>query len=158
MNKPNIKIIIAKTQGDFLKGRELILEYVDWLGIDLSFQNFEDEIHNLREMYSDPNGCLILAVASDKTVGVAGIRKYETKICELKRMYVKDAYRNLGIGRLILECAIKCSKKLDYKFIRLDTDDSMKVAIKLYLDYGFKEIKPYRFNPNKSVRYFELKL
>ena len=158
MKKLDIKIKIAKTEKDFLEGKELILEYIDWLGIDLSFQNFENEINNLQRMYSEPNGGLILAIINNKTVGVVGIRKFKKKDCELKRMYVKTDYRNLGIGRLILEYAIKLAKKLNYNRIKLDTHDSMRTAIRLYLDYGFEEIASYRFNPIESTRYFELKL
>jgi putative acetyltransferase len=73
-------------------------------------------------------------------------------------MYVKPDFRNLGIGRLILEYAILLAKKLKYNRIMLDTHDSMRAAIKLYLDYGFKEIAAYRFNPIESTRFFELKL
>ena len=153
-----INIKTAKNAKDFSAGKEIILEYVEWLGIDLSFQDFEKEINNLQEIYSEPNGGLILASINNKIVGVAGIRRFENKDCELKRMYVKKDYRNSGIGRLMLEYAIKLAKKLNYDRIKLDTHDSMKIAIKLYLDYGFKEISSYRYNPNESTRYFELKL
>jgi putative acetyltransferase len=73
-------------------------------------------------------------------------------------MYVKMDYRNLGIGKLILEYAIELARKLGYDRIKLDTHDSMRTAIKLYLDYGFEEIESYRYNPNELARYFELTL
>jgi putative acetyltransferase len=158
MKKLDIKIKTAKSVKDFSEGKEIILEYVNWLGIDLSFQNFENEVNNLQEMYSEPNGGLILALMNYKTVGVVGIRKFEKKDCELKRMYVKMDYRNLGIGKLILEYAIELAKKLGYERIKLDTHDSMRTAIKLYIDYGFEEIESYRYNPNELTRYFELTL
>lgn len=158
MDQQDIKIKIAKTETDFKEGKDLILEYVDWLGIDLSFQNFEAEINNLHKMYSKPDGGLLIATINNKNVGVTGIRRLEQDICELKRMYVNEAYRNMGIGKLILGCAIEYARKLKYKLIRLDTDASFKPAIKLYLEYGFQEIDAYRFNPFESVKYFQLKL
>jgi ribosomal protein S18 acetylase RimI-like enzyme len=158
MEKGDIKIRIAKDPKDFSYGKDIILEYADSLGFDLSFQNFDDEINNLQEMYSEPHGCLLLASINNKIVGVAGIRQFEKSSCELKRMYVKPEYRKLGIGRLLLKYSIEISRKLNYTSIKLDTIASMKTAIKLYLDYGFKEIPPYRYNPNESARYFELTL
>jgi len=158
MIKQVIKIKTAKSQQDFSEGKNIILEYANMLGIDLSFQNFDNEINNLQEMYSEPTGGLILASVNNKIVGVAGIRKFENNDCELKRMYVKKDYRNLGIGKLLLEYAIELSTKLNYNKLKLDTIDSMKSAIKLYLSFGFEEISPYRYKTIESARYFELKL
>ncbi len=158
MENKDITIRIAKDSNDFEEAKEIILEYAGWLGIDLCFQNFDHEINNLQEMYAEPTGALILASVKNKTIGVAGIRKFENNDCELKRMYVKEEYRGLGIGRKILEYAIELAKKMNYDKMKLDTHDSMKVAIKLYHDYGFREIPQYRYNPNKEVKFFELDL
>ncbi|MBM2814621.1 MAG: acetyltransferase family protein [Ignavibacteria bacterium] len=154
----DIKIIKAKNANDFALGKEIILEYNDWLGFDLSFQDFDIEINNLEEMYSEPEGGLVLALLDNQVIGVAGIRKIGNGECELKRMFVKRDFRNLGIGRMLLEYSIKLARELKYDKIKLDTLSSMAVAIKLYLDYGFREISPYRFNPYESARYFELEL
>lgn len=158
MTNTDIKIKSAKDTKDFIDGKAIILEYVDWLGLDLSFQNFDKEINNLAEMYSEPNGGLILAYLNDKTIGVTAIRRFENMDCELKRMFVSEDYRSLGIGRLLLDYAIKLARNLNYNKIKLDTSDTMKAAIKLYIEYGFEEISAYRYNPYDSVRYFELKL
>jgi len=158
MTKTEVKIRIAKNSVDFTDGKAIILEYVDWLGLDLSFQNFDNEINNLAEMYSEPNGGLILASVNNQTVGVTGIRRFENMDCELKRMFVSEGFRNLGIGRLLLEHAIELARNLNYAKIKLDTSDTMKTAIKLYLDYGFEEISAYRYNPYESARFFELNL
>ncbi len=158
MKSRNFKIVVAKDAKDFSEGKEIILEYVEWLGMDLSFQNFDIEISNLQKMYSEPVGGLILASINNKTIGVAGIRKFDSNDCELKRMYVKPDFRNSGMGKQLLKYAIELAIKLNYKKIKLDTHDSMIAAIKLYLDYGFVEIPAYRYNPNESARYFELNL
>ena len=158
MKEKEINIKIAKISEEFSEAKELILEYVKWLGIDLCFQNFDYEINHLQEMYSEPNGGLILAINENKIIGVAGIRKFKNKDCELKRMFVKEEYRGSGIGRKILEYAIELAKKLKYDKLKLDTHESMKSAIKMYKGYGFKEIPQYRFNPVEEVRFFELKL
>lgn len=158
MESKDINIRIAKDSNDFAEAKKIILEYAGWLGIDLCFQNFDYEINNLQEMYSEPTGALILITLINKTIGVAGIRKFEDNDCELKRMYVKDEYRGLGIGRQILEYAIELAKKMNYDKIKLDTHESMQAAIKLYMGYGFREIPQYRYNPIEEVRFFELDL
>jgi putative acetyltransferase len=158
MKNLDIKIKTAKSTEDFFEGKKIIIEYANWLGIDLSFQNFDDELNRLQEMYSEPTGGLILASIDNKVIGVAGIRKFESKDCELKRMYVNNEYRNLGIGKILLESAIELAKKLHYNKLKLDTLGFMKSAIKLYEAYGFMEIPPYRYNIIESAKYFELKL
>ena len=159
-NTTENKIEIKEVQNaaDFLAAKELILEYVKWLGIDLSFQNFDKEINTLEETYSNPNGGLCVALRNEKAIGVAGIKRFSDKECELKRMFVQADSRGFGIGKLLLTKCIEIAKKLDYHTIKLDTADFMKSAIKLYADNGFVEIPAYRYNPYEEARYFELDL
>lgn len=158
MRNSSIIIKLAEDSKDFMDGKAIILEYVEWLGMDLSFQNFDNEINNLSEMYSKPNGGLFLAIVNEAVVGVVGVRKFEGKHCELKRMFVKEGLRNFGIGRMLLMSAINLAKKLNYDIMKLDTSATMKPAIKLYQDNGFVELPTYRYNPHESAKYFELKL
>jgi len=156
--KNQIEIKAAHTPADFLVAKELILEYIEWLAFDLAFQHIDKELNSLPEMYGDPDGGLVLARINDKAVGVAGIRKYADRECELKRMFVKPESRGLGIGKLLITACIEIAKKLNYDIIKLDTADFMKSAIKLYVDNGFIEIPAYRYNPHEAARYFELKI
>ena len=158
MNNQKPEIRIAKTSDDFSIARDLILDYVKWLGIDLSFQNFDSEITNLKAMYFEPVGGLLIATVNSEPAGVAGIRKYHGEECELKRMFVRPDFRNLGIGKKLLLASIELAKNLKYKTIKLDTTDFMTDAVKLYQSNGFVEIQPYRHNPMDSAKYFELKL
>jgi len=153
-----ITVKYAKETNDYVEGKKRILEYVDWLGVDLSFQNFDNEINDLPKMYGVPNGSLIIAMTNETTIGVAGIRKLDNDVCELKRMYVQPRYRKLGIGDAMMQLAIKYAKSQQYKKMKLDTDKSMNQAISLYLKTGFVEIPPYRFNPYETALYFELDL
>jgi len=157
MEEP-IKIREAQDTTDFLMAKELILEYVQWLGIDLSFQNFDKEINTLQLTYSKPDGGLFIALRNDKAIGVAGIKRFSDTECELKRMYVQPGSRGLGIGKLLLAECIEIAKKLNYGTIKLDTAGFMKSAIKLYTDNGFAEIAAYRYNPYEVAMYFELNL
>ena len=154
----NIAVTIAGNAQDFAIGKEIILEYVAWLDFDLSFQNFDDEINALEQMYSAPVGGLLIAKVDNEPAGVAGIRRFDNDDCELKRMFVKQGFRGLGLGKALLLESIELAKQLGYKTIKLDTADYMKDAIQLYVQNGFVEIPPYRYNPHESAKYFTLKL
>ena len=153
-----IEIKEVKNETDFLVAKELILEYVKWLGIDLSFQNFDKEINNLQVTYGEPDGGLCIGLRNKDAVAVAGIKRFNDRECELKRMFVQPGSRGFGIGKLLLTRCIEIAKKLNYDTIKLDTADFMKSAIKLYTDNGFVEIPAYRYNPYEEARYFELNL
>ena len=150
--------IIAKTDEEYSNSEILFKEYAAWLNIDLSFQHFNDELLQLKTMYAAPKGGIILCTEKNEFIGCVGIRKIETDIAELKRMFIKPAYQKRGIGKTLLEKAIELAIRLNYKTIRLDTLNYMTAAINLYKQYGFYEIPPYYHNPNKTAVYFEIKL
>tara|TARA_A100000171_G_C2130139_1_gene146144 strand:- start:92 stop:571 length:480 start_codon:yes stop_codon:yes gene_type:complete len=156
--KNSIELKMAKTATDFEHAKKLILEYVNWLGIDLSFQNFDKEMAGLPEMYNYEDGGLFIAYINEEAVGIAGIRRFNKNDGEIKRMFVQPNSRGLGIGQLLLNHCIEKARKLNYDTIKLDTADFMKSAIKLYTDNGFVEIGAYRHNPHESARYYELSL
>jgi GNAT superfamily N-acetyltransferase len=152
------KILIktAQTKEDYLLAKKLILEYAAWLGIDLSFQNFDAEMAALPEMYNGQNGGLFLAFKNDEAIGIAGLRRFSITESEVKRMFVKKEARGFGIGKLLLQKCIETARKAGYNKIKLDTADFMQTAIKLYIDNGFVEIPAYRYNPHEAAKYFEL--
>ena len=153
-----IQLKQATTPTDFLVAKKLIFEYAEWLAFDLSFQNFNEEINTLAETYGDKNGGLFIATKNGEAVGVAGIKRFNDKECEVKRMFVQADSRGFGIGKLLLTSCIELAKKLNYQMIKLDTAEYMKSAIKLYTDIGFIETPAYRYNPHEHARYFELDL
>lgn len=152
------KILIktVQTKEDYFLAKKLILEYVAWLRIDLSFQNFDAEMAALPEMYNEQNGGLFLAFKNDEAIGIAGLRRFSITESEVKRMFVKEDARGFGIGKLLLQKCIETARKAGYNKIKLDTADFMQTAIKLYIDNGFMEIPAYRYNPHEAARYFEL--
>jgi carbonic anhydrase len=156
--KPKIQLKLAQTTTDFTHAKKLILEYVSWLGIDFSYQDFDQEMETLPKMYGPNRGGLFIAFKNGEAVGIAGLRKFNEQDAELKRMYVKPDSRGLGIGQLLLSACIETAKKLEYKSIKLDTADFMKSAINLYMNNGFVEISAYRYNPHEAAKYYELSL
>jgi GNAT superfamily N-acetyltransferase len=139
--------------------RELFREYADSLGVDLSFQGFEDELARLPGEYEPPRGAILLACEGDDAAGCVALRPLEPAcICELKRLYVRPASRAGGLGRALTLAAIDEARRLGYARMRLDTLPSMGAARRLYARLGFREIEPYRFNPIVGTQFLELDL
>ena len=138
----------------------LFREYVDWLGIDLSFQGFEAELASLPGKYAPPIGELMLAHAPDGNVlGCVAMRPLEgPAVCEMKRLYVRPAARGRGIGVALVEAIIGCAEELDYQEMKLDTLAGMQEAFALYKRFGFSEIPAYYHNPVPGTVYLGKRL
>lgn len=138
---------------DFLLIRDLFLDYAAALGVDLSFQNFDDELKQLDKWYD-----VILAAHVDgEPAGCAALR-IERRVCEMKRLFVRPRFRNHGLGRKLATALIDEARRRGYTHMRLDTLPSMKDAMKLYESLGFRDVAPYRFNPIEGSRFLELAL
>jgi GNAT superfamily N-acetyltransferase len=153
-----VEIRVAQSPADFITAKHLILQYVNWLSMDLSFQNFDKEIETLPVTYGHPDGRLFLAFRNEDAVGIAGIKRFNETDCEVKRMFVQPESRGFKIGQLLLTKCMDAAKELRYVTIKLDTAAYMRSAIRLYTDNGFKQIDAYRYNPHEEARYFELDL
>lgn len=138
--------------------RALFEEYASSLGIDLCFQNFDEELRNLPGDYALPGGVIVLARVEGAPAGCVALRKLEGDVCEMKRLYVKPEYRGRGIGRALAEAVIGDARTLGYASMKLDTLASMTEANGLYRSLGFKECRPYRYNPCACPVFMELVL
>ncbi len=150
--------LIANTDEEYKSAAILFKEYAEWLAIDLSFQHFEEELQQLKEMYSAPAGGIILCKEENNFIGCVAIRKITNEAGELKRMYVQPNHQHKGVGKMLLLKAIELAKQCNYSLLRLDTLNYMTPAMNLYKQNGFYEIAPYYFNPNKTAVYFEKKI
>ncbi len=154
-----IEIIQAETPEQIEQGRKLFREYEAWFGMNLCFQNFDEEVANLPGKYAAPEGRLFLAFADEKFAGCIALRKLEDGVCEMKRLFVKDEFRGQKIGIALIEKLIAEAVKIGYEKIRLDTfPPKMAKAVKLYESYGFREIPPYYHNPYGDTLFMELDL
>jgi len=153
-----LKVVQVETDSHLEQARLLFEEYAVSLGIDLSFQNFEEELTNLPNDYIPPDGCLLLAIDKTRTAGCIALRKLNDDTCEMKRLYVLSQFRRLGVGKLLAEAVVAQARKIGYRRMRLDTLPSMMQAQALYKSLGFKEIAPYCFNPIEGTMFMELEL
>ncbi len=153
-----IEIKSCLTALDFSFAMQMTKDYIRWLNIDLSFQDIDKELSNFSSVYGPPDGLFLLAWHNGELAGGVGVRKLEAKVCELKRLFVYERFRGMGVGRGLSTVLINKAAKLGYEKMRLDTLGYMKAAIRLYKTLGFKEIAPYRFNPDPTTKYMELNL
>lgn len=141
-----------------MAARRLVEEYAASLAIDLSFQDFAQEIESLPQHYEPPGGCFILGALDGAAIGCGAIRRLSESACEMKRLYVMPARRGEGLGRMIVAALIARARELGYRSMLLDTLPSMGGAHALYASLGFRHTAPYRFNPIAGATYWRLDL
>jgi GNAT superfamily N-acetyltransferase len=153
-----LRITQVHSQEEIQQITFLFSEYASSLDFDLSFQNFNDELANLPGGYSLPSGAILLAYYEESAAGCVAMRRLAEDVCEMKRLYVRQAFRRKKIGRALSVAIIEEARKRGYSRMRLDTVPSMKEAIQLYCNLGFKETRPYRYNPRAGAMFLELAL
>ena len=154
-----MKLVQAESAEQIGQARELFLEYAAATGIDLCFQNFDEELATLPGGYAPPDGRLLLAMnETQKVAGCVALRKIDAETCEMKRLYVRPASRGTGAGKRLALKIIEEARHIGYARMRLDTLPSMRQAITLYRSLGFQPIEPYRYNPEEGALFMELAL
>ena len=138
--------------------RQFFRNYAGWLGVDLSFQKFDEEMASLPGAYSAPNGRLFYVEHAGQPAGCVGIRPFSEGVCEMKRLYVEPAQRGFGIGRELALAGIKAAKEIGYRKILLDTLPAMRIAVKLYRELGFQESPAYYQTPIEGTMFLALDL
>lgn len=158
---PSSTTLIALSHLDdprLAQARTLLLEYAESLNVDLAFQNFDRELAEFPANYLPPAGSLLLASRDEGLAGSVAMRRLDKEICEMKRLYVRPAYRDCGVGRALADAIIDAAKRAGYRRMRLDTLPGMGDAQRLYGILGFREIAAYYENPIAGTKYMELDL
>jgi len=139
--------------------RELFQEYADSLSIDLCFQQFDTELATLPGDYAEPRGAVLLALVDGAPAGCCALRPLDAadypNASEMKRLYVRKAFRGFGLGRQLAEATLDAARQRGYASVLLDTLDDMESARALYTDLGFAEIPPYYHNPIPGAHYLK---
>ena len=144
----------------------LFREYSALVAEALCFQNFDQELEALPGLYAPPGGILLIARdqeaaagwGKDAAAGCVALRQLDAGTGEMKRMYVREAYRGSGLGRRLAVAVIEEARKRDYARVVLDTLPKLATAIALYRDLGFRETGPYLASPTPGATCFELRL
>ena len=179
---PDIFLLTPDTPQELDAARAIFCEYSLALGIDLGFQNFSEELSDLPGDYAEPRGALLLALvdAAHPTASKAGLtlqladgsptqlagccalRPLDTadypNAAEMKRLYVRPAFRGLGLGRQLAESILDAARGAGYGCVLLDTLDDMESARTLYEELGFVEVPPYYHNPIAGSHYLKVEL
>lgn len=133
-------------------------EYTSSLGVDLSFQNYDEEYKTLPGKYARPDGRLYLACSQGIAAGCVGLRKIDEQTCEMKRLYVRRQFRGLSIGKMLAEQVIHEARAIGYQSIVLDSLPTMERARMLYKNLGFMEIAPYYESRIQDTHFLSLSL
>lgn len=162
MQRPSIQFITPDTPEQLAATRLIFREYAEQLGVDLCFQNFEAELAALPGDYQAPSGALLLALVDGQVAGCGAMRPLAdadyANACEMKRLYVRRAFRGFGLGRQIAQALLDRAMQAGYSNMLLDTLDDMEAARDLYESLGFDEIPPYYFNPIPGAHYLRADL
>jgi putative acetyltransferase len=153
-------ILQAESEEQIAAVRELMLEYAESLGFELCFQNFDEELRSLPGKYAAPAGRLLVAYCDGEAAAMVAMRPLETAgVCEMKRLYVRPAFRGLSLGRELTLRVIAEAQDAGYQRMRLDTVvGKMDRAIALYRELGFHEVPAYYATPVRETLFMELAL
>jgi len=159
---PSVEIMTPTTPALLDATRMIFREYEASLDVDLCFQNFEAELATLPGEYAPPQGALLLALVDGDVAGCGGLRPLPgtdyANACEMKRLFVRPAYRKFGLGRLLAQALLDRGMQAGFSAMLLDTLDEMEAARGLYASLGFEEIPPYYFNPIPGAHYLKADL
>ena len=148
----------AQSPAEIDEVRRLFREYERFLGVDLCFQSFEEELAQLPGKYAPPSGGLLIGVMDGVLQGCVAVRGLDEEVCEMKRLFVRPQARGTGMGRRLAEEIIALARGLGYRWMRLDTLERLVEAMQLYQSLGFQRRAPYYANPLPGVVYLELAL
>lgn len=162
MPRPSVQLRLAQTPSEIEGAKSIFREYADSLSIDLAFQGFAQELLQLPGDYAPPRGTLLLAWVDGDIAGCCALRALDAvdypNACEMKRLYVRRAYRGFGLGRQLAEAILDAARQAGYATVLLDTLDDMEAARALYEDLGFRAVPPYYHSPIAGAHYLKADL
>ncbi len=104
-----------------------------------------------------PRGAFLVAFVDGESVACGAVKAISPGVGSLKRMWVSDTVRGLGIGRRMLEALEAQARELGLRTLRLETNRALREAIRLYRSAGFREVAPFNDDPY-AHHWFEKRL
>jgi putative acetyltransferase len=158
----DLSLATPRTVEEWQEARLLFQEYADSVGVDLCFQNFAEEVNGLPGEYAEPYGRLLVAKQGDDLAGCCALRPLDSadysNAAEMKRLYVRPAFRGIGTGRILAESILEAARVAGYSCVLLDTLDDMEAARALYEELGFTDVPPFYYNPIPGAHYLKVDL
>lgn len=161
MATPEITLLQVEGPDMVATTRALFREYADAIGTDLAYQGFAAELAGLPHPYVPPRGALLVARVGPDVAGCVALRPLpgrEGHEGEMKRLYVRPAYRAFGLGQRLVDAVIERARLAGHARLRLDTLATMEAAQALYRRMGFVETPPYNDTHLPGTRFFCLEL
>jgi putative acetyltransferase len=160
LDSPSVVLITPASAEDWRETRDIFTEYARSLAVDLCFQGFDQELAQLPGEYAPPRGALLLAKVEGVVAGCCALRPLDAadypNASEMKRLYVRKAFRGFGLGRQLAEAILDEARLAGYSCVLLDTLDDMEAARALYEELGFEEVPPYYHNPHAGAHYLKV--
>jgi putative acetyltransferase len=160
LDSPSVVLITPASAEDWRETRDIFTEYARSLAVDLCFQGFDEELAQLPGDYAPPRGALLLAKVEGVVAGCCALRPLDAadypNASEMKRLYVRKAFRGFGLGRQLAEAILDQARLAGYSCVLLDTLDDMEAARALYEELGFEEVPPYYHNPHAGAHYLKV--
>lgn len=153
-----IEVVSVQSETDLQSIRSLFREYSELVSAALCFQGFEDELAGLPGKYLPPDGLLLLARDAAGVAGCVAMKRLDAHSAEMKRLFVRNAYRGTGLGRRLTHLVIDAARDAGCRRLVLDTMPHLTEAIALYRSLGFRDCAPYLAAPTPGAQCFELNL
>ena len=153
MSEPVIRPAVGASDMQVVEA--MIREYADAFGFAPCYDGLDTELADLPGAYGPPLGRLLIAEVDGQPAACVALRPLEDGVCEMKRLFVRTAFRRHGLGRLCCLAIIAEAESLGYRTLRLDTWCDMIEAKRLYRALGFVPIPAYYPGAEDRVEFFE---
>lgn len=137
----------AQSETDFQHVSTLLDEF------DVQYQHLaqplvvDNTAEGLYAYYASAHAAIFLAFVDGKLAGCCAVQPLIESIhqqaCELHRLFVRPAFRGMGVGRQLCDAAIECASVAQYHCVLLDTLNNREATRNFYEELGFYEVPPF---------------
>jgi DNA-binding MarR family transcriptional regulator/GNAT superfamily N-acetyltransferase len=94
-----------------------------------------------------PNGDFVVAYLRGEAVGCGAVKHHPGEVTDIKRMWIAESARGLGLGRRLLEHLERLAREHGSRDAHIETSDVLPEAIALYRSAGYAEVPPFNDEP-----------